>query len=137
MVLEDRDSSRKMLVKRLEALGFNVIPTVYGYQADAACNAATNDTKIPLFLFDFDVPFIKDELAVRLSCGQAQLNGGQAARLIKRMVSGDKKPFQRSVFVCLTANPNDAKEYADVFWQIRDKLVEPNAENFFQEVRIN
>lgn len=136
MVLEDTETCRKVLVARLKRLGFNVIPTIYGYQAyDAAVAAAKDGIKIPLFLFDFNVPFKEEEVAARLFCGQRQLNGGQATRLIKQLMQENNKPFESSVFVCLTGTPKDAEGFEDVFWQIRDKLTEPNAEDFFRDVR--
>jgi CheY-like chemotaxis protein len=136
MILEDSDSQRKMLAMRLKRLGFNVIEATYGYQAyDAAVSAAIDGKKISLFLFDFNVPFKADELDARIFCGQPRLNGGQTARLIKEIMSDGKNSFANSVFVCLTSTPKDAEGYEDIFWQIRDKLVEPNAEDFFKDVR--
>ena len=137
MVLEDTDSSRKMLVIRLKRLGFNVIESTYGYQAyNAAQDAAANGVEISLFLFDFNVPFKKDEIAVRKSCGQHEWNGGETARLIKQIeLDNNTKPFESSVFACLTGTPEDTEGYEDIFWQVRNKLVEPNADQFFEDVR--
>lgn len=134
MALEDSALSLKMLSMRLKGLGFNVIDVPYGIDAyKSALQAAEQGTEIHLFLFDFNVPFAeKDKESYK---DQPELNGGQTARSIRQITLNDKKPFEKSIFVCLTATPNDAEEYQDIFWQIRDKLVEPNAEDFFQEVR--
>lgn len=137
MVLEDGEGSRKVLVRRLKGLGFNVIDDAYGHQTyESACKAAEDGIKIPLFLFDFHVPFKSDEVAVRKSCGQPELNGGQTARLIKQIRFGDENPFENSIFVCLTGTPEDTRGYEDVFWQVRGKLTEPNTDQFFEDVRL-
>lgn len=137
MVLEDSEGSRKMLVRKLKGLGFNVIDDIHGHQTyESACKAAEDGIKIPLFLFDFHVPFKSDEIAVRKSCGQPELNGGQTARLVKQIRFGDENPFENSIFVCLTGTPEDTRGYEDVFWQVRGKLTEPNVDQFFEDVRL-
>ncbi|MBY0280594.1 MAG: response regulator [Alphaproteobacteria bacterium] len=134
MVLEDSPFQQKMLVNKLKNLGFTVLAHTYGYQAcDSALEAAEKDIKISLFLFDFNVPFPAEDEKKYID--KLQLNGGETARLIKEMTIDRKKPFENSVFVCLSATPEDVTGYEDVFWQVRGKLTEVDTDPFFEDVR--
>lgn len=85
-------------------MGFKVIDIAYGIDAyEAVVKVATLDAKIPLFLFDFNVPFGNEDRAKYID--KPEWDGDETAHHIKQIVVNGKQPFAQSVYVCLTATP--------------------------------
>ena len=127
VILAADDVSTSFTHIRRHFKGYEIIEAANGDEAvEKAREAAMAGTPIKLFLMDFRMP---------------RRNGGQASVAIRDIEVKGKKPYENSIFICLSATPEDAAPYQikdldgslsgrerdplEVFHQVRGKIEKP------------